>query len=35
VPPPPGKHDAFAGDLAVTRQVLADDIDIVEAPILD
>src|SRR6266508_2408976 len=35
VPPPARNHDAFAGDLAVARQVLADDIDIVEAPILD
>src|SRR6266487_3044809 len=35
VPPPAGNHDAFTGDLAVARQVLADDIDIVEAPIVD
>src|SRR5215471_21571185 len=35
VPPPSRDHDRLRGDLAVAREVLADDIDIVEAPIAD
>src|SRR5262249_56610688 len=35
VPPPSGNHDTSAGDLAVTRQVFADDIDIIEASVVD
>src|SRR4029450_12171486 len=35
VPPPSGDHNRLRGDLAVAGQVLADDIDIVEAPVGD
>src|SRR5262249_33359215 len=35
VPPSSGDHHRLRGDLAVAGQVLADDIDIVEAPVGD
>src|ERR1700704_4619561 len=35
VPPSPRDHDAVRHDPAVARQVLADNIDIIEASILD
>src|SRR5262249_1321828 len=35
VPPPSGDHHPLRGDLAVAREVLAHDVDIIEAPIAD
>src|SRR5919197_3841335 len=35
VPPSSGDHDPLAGDLSVAGEALADDVDIVEPPLVD
>src|SRR5258705_13831152 len=35
VPPSSGDHHTLRSDLAVASQVLADDVDIIETPVID